>query len=762
MTSNRTTPPFPTKEAVLDFIQQSPGAVGKREIARAFNLRGEDKIPLKALLKELKSDGHFGREARQKKNNLDGRLPPVLVVEITRIDNDGELVAVPASWEEEHAPPSIYIIPERKSKFDLSVGDRILGKLKRLDNNSYQAIPIRKLETAALKILGIYQITEEGGFVRPVDKKAKSDFILNPEYAKEATHGELVLCEIRKGRSRKGLKEVQVVERLGGINNPRALSLVAIYERGIPNNFSSEAVEEARAAKAAVLGKRTDLRDIPLVTIDGADARDFDDAVWAEALDDGEGWRVLVAIADVAHYVHPGSPLDDEAQNRGNSTYFADRVVPMLPEELSNGWCSLNPDEDRPCMAVHLWLDSTGELVKHKFVRGLMRSRARLTYEQVQEALDGRPDNITQPLLPTVLKPLEGAYQALLKARHARGTLELDIPEFQVRMDDAGEVTEIIKRERLESHKLIEEFMIMANVAAAIELEQRRQPCMYRVHESPDPARIEGLADSLHGMGVSFAKGQVITPKVLTRVLERTKDLPEAKLVNELILRAQSQARYDPENLGHFGLALTRYAHFTSPIRRYSDLMVHRALIRGLGLGNDGLSDTEESRFNDIAVHISATERRSAAAERDTINRFTASFFSHKIGKIFPGKINGVTKAGLFITLDDTGADGLVPMRQLPDDYYIHNEKEHILTGRRWGREYHLGNKVMVRVTESDPVSGGIAFRLIEDGDDEGSVSGTADNRKRSPRSPRNKASGKPGFKKPGTSKKRSRNRRAD
>ena len=757
MSSDRNSPPFPTKEAVLDFIEQSPTAVGKREIARAFNLRGNDKIPLKQLLKELKDEGRFGREARRKKNNLDGRLPPVQVIEITRLDSDGELIAVPAAWEEEQAAPMIYVLPDRKSKFDLVVGDRVLAKLKRLDNKSYQGIPIRKLEAAQLKILGIYQITEEGGFVKPVDKKAKKDFILNPEYAKDAKQGELVLCEIRKGRSRKGLKEVRVIETLGAINNPRALSLVAIHERGIPNVFPEEVLEEAEDAKPTELGKRTDLRDLALVTIDGADARDFDDAVWAQPDPDNEGgWHIMVAIADVAHYVRSSSPLDNEAQTRGNSTYFADRVVPMLPEKLSNGWCSLKPNEDRPCLVAEMWLDSDGDLVKHKFIRGLMRSQARLTYEQVQDALNGSPDDTTSKLLDTVIKPLKGAYDAMLKARHERGTLELEIPEFQVKMDEQGEVTDIVKRDRLDSHKLIEEFMIMANVAAAIELESRQLPCMYRVHEAPDPVKIEGLADSLHGMGIKFAKGQVIRPKVLTQVLERISELPEAKLVNELILRAQSQARYDPTNQGHFGLALTWYAHFTSPIRRYSDLMVHRALIRGLKLGNDGLTSAEETKFNDIAEHISATERRSAAAERDTINRFTASFLSHKIGTIFPGKINGVHRAGLFITLDETGADGLVPMSHLPDDYYIHDEKNHTLTGRRWGREFHLGEKVMVRIMESNPVSGGVALRIVEGDDDGELLPPKRDNRR--DRSSNFKK--RPGGKKPGTSSERSRNKR--
>jgi ribonuclease R len=400
-----------------------------------------------------------------------------------------------------------------------------------------------------------------------------------------AEPGELVLAEVRQGRPRLGLREVRVTERLGAPGGTRTLSLIAIHEHELPVEFSPEALDEATAAGPAELGKRTDLRALPLVTIDGADARDFDDAVWAEPdPDPGNpgGWHILVAIADVAWYVRPGGALDRAAFERGNSAYFPDRVVPMLPEALSTGWCSLNPDEDRPCLAAEMWIDGSGKARKHRFLRGLMRSAARLTYEQIQAARDGDREAVAEALHEPAIAPLYGAYESLLEARRARGTLELDLPERRVVLDEAGAVAAIERRERLDSHRLIEEFMIAANIAAARELETRRRPCMYRVHDQPDPVRIEALRQVLDSLDLRLARGQVMRAKLLNRVIERAKAHPAAAMVNMLVLRAQAQALYSPDNIGHFGLALTHYAHFTSPIRRYADLLVHRALIAGL------------------------------------------------------------------------------------------------------------------------------------------------------------------------------------
>jgi ribonuclease R len=485
--------------------------------------------------------------------------------------------------------------------------------------------------------------------------------------------------------------------------------------------FDGDALKDAEKAGPAALGKREDLRKLPLVTIDGADARDFDDAVWAEPDPDPKnkgGWHIMIAIADVAHYVRPGSPLDRAAYARGNSAYFPDRVVPMLPEALSNGWCSLNPKEDRPCIALHLWLDRDGEPRHHSFVRGLMRSAARLTYEQVQAARDGHPDDTTGPLLKTVIGPLYGAFEALLAARQRRGTLDLDLPELRIVISAEGTIDAIEPRQRLDSHRLVEEFMIAANVAAAETLEARRQPCMYRIHDTPDPQKLDGLREVLASFGLRLARGQVIRPANLNQVLSRVADTPEAPMISQLILRAQSQAAYAPQNIGHFGLALTRYAHFTSPIRRYADLLVHRALIAGLGLGKDGLKPESAATFDEAGRHISQTERRAQAAEREAVDRFTAAFLQRHLGEIKIGRITGVTRFGLFVALSETGADGLIPISTLPDDYYDHDEAKHCLVGRRWGRTYRLGESVAARIREADPITGGLVFDLVADDKD--------------------------------------------
>ena len=743
--------PMPTREQVLAFIRESPQPVGKREIARAFHLKGSDKIPLKALLKDLAAEGLLDRQAKRK-IAARGTLPAVAVIEVMGLDEDGELLARPVAWESPKAPPTIYLAPDKRSRAALAPGDRVLAKLQRVDDRTYEARTIRRIAKVERRILGIYEVGDAGGRLRPTDRRARSDYVLRPEHTAGAQPGELVLAEVRPGPPRARMREVRVLERLGPVGDARSLSLIAIHEHDLPVDFPPEAVAEAEAAKAIPLGTRTDLRALPLVTIDGADARDFDDAVWAEADTDKRnkgGWHIMVAIADVAAYVRPGSALDRSAFDRGNSAYFPDRVVPMLPEALSNGWCSLRPDEDRPCLVAEMWLDAEGSLRKHRFHRALMRSAARLTYEQVQAARDGHPDSLTEPLQQSVLAPLYGAYSALLAAREKRGTLDLDLPERRVVLAKDGTVATIEARERLDSHRLIEEFMITANVAAAERLEALHQPCMYRVHDQPDPVKIEALRQVLDSLDMRLAKGQVIRPRTLTQILHKARQSPAAHMVNMLVLRSQSQAVYSPANIGHFGLALARYAHFTSPIRRYADLLVHRALIRGLKLGKDGLPPDADGRLVEIGEHISATERRAAVAERDAVDRLTASFLQDKIGTIFAATVNGVTRFGLFVTLDDSGADGLVPMSLLPDDFYDHVEAQHALVGRRWGREFRLGERVRVRLREAEPITGGLILELIEGEERKGTTARRDNKDKRKPMHPSRPSKKRPAKKKP-------------
>ncbi len=707
---------FPTKDAVLAFIRASTVPVGKREIARAFKLSGSaDREALKTLLRDLEADGNVER-GRNRRMAPPQSLPEVAVLEVSGIDGDGELKARPLNWAGEGPPPRIFLLPERKGAPALAVGDTLLAKLARINDRLYEARIIRRIDGTEGRVLGVYRPAADGGRIVPTDRRNKTEFVVLPPNRGDAEPGDLVLADILPA-GRLGLPQARVSERFGSTAEPRAISLIAIHTHGLPTVFPHAALREAELAAVPALAGREDLRMIPLVTIDGADARDFDDAVWAEADPDPAnpgGWHLLVAIADVAYYVRPGSALDRAAYERGNSVYFPDRVLPMLPEALSDGLCSLRPNEDRACLAFHLWLDRNGALVRHRLVRGLMRSAARLTYEQVQACQDGQPDDDTGPLAGTVIAPLYGAYARLWQARLRRGTLDLDLPERRVQVDEHGRVTGVTTRVRHDSHRLIEEFMIAANVAAAETLENRTMPGLFRVHDQPAMDKMEALRGFLAGLGLPFPKGEILKPDHFTRILRKVDGTPDSQLVSEVILRAQAQAVYSPDNIGHFGLALRRYAHFTSPIRRYADLIVHRALIRTLGLGVGGLDDGTLDGLGAVGDHISTTERRAAAAERDAVDRFTASYLADRVGARFAGRISGVTRFGLFIRLDESGADGLVPASTLPDDRYEHDEAAHALVGQRCGRTYRLSAAVAVILVEADPLTGSTLFRLAD------------------------------------------------
>ncbi len=711
-------PYFPSKSEILDFIKDNPTASGKREIARAFRLQGDAKIVLRNLLREMRNEGLLAKDTKGRLGEA-GRLPSVAIIEVTGLDDDGELLARPANWQEESPPPLIRLVAQSaKPGQSPGVGDRVLVRLERHSQKEYLARVIRRLEANRQRVIGLYVKTDKGGRLRPSEKRIRNEFHLHADNAGPAKPGDLVLAELVPGRknNRLGLKDVKVVERLGSFEDPNAISLIALHEHSIPNQFPKAAIEEAEAAGPAPESGREDLRDLDLVTIDGADARDFDDAVYAIADEDPKnpgGWNVLVAIADVAHYVRPGSMLDREAATRGNSVYFPDRVVPMLPEALSNGWCSLKPQEDRSCLAAWMTFDAKGKKLRHRFLRGLMRSSERLTYEAAQEAYDA-DGGLRSPALDERVTALYGAYQSLQIARESRGTLELDLPERQIIMSESGEVLDIKSRERLDSHRLIEEFMIAANVAAAEELERLRQPCMYRIHEPPDPQKIEALGEVLKSFDLKLSRGQVMRPKLLNSILRQVAKHPEASIVHQMVLRAQSQAVYAPENLGHFGLALSKYAHFTSPIRRYSDLLVHRALIAGLGLSGGALTAESAAAFSEIATHISSTERRAAAAERDTIDRLTAVYLSGAVGSVVTGQVTSVTRFGLFLRLEPSGGDGLLPISDLPEDYYRLDSAGRHLTGDRWGQRFSMGEKLQVRILHADPISGALRLGLLD------------------------------------------------
>ncbi|MGE3623991.1 MAG: ribonuclease R [Bdellovibrionales bacterium] len=562
------------------------------------------------------------------------------------------------------------------------------------------------------RVVGTLSHTAHGWRLQSANRRARGEFVLQVKGSPALKQGELAVAEILPSRSRFGPREARLIDVLGDMDSPRAVSLIAIATHDIPHEFSRAALDEAAAAKPVTLENRTDLRHLPLITIDGEDARDFDDAVFAEPHDDG--WHLIVAIADVAHYVRHDSPLDKTAYERGNSVYFPDRVVPMLPEALSNELCSLKPHVERACMAVHMWIDRAGEMTRWQFVRGVMRSHARTTYEQIQRAVDGRPDDVTAPLLDKVIRPLYGAYKCLMSARLNRGTLELDLPERKVEIDDKGRVRAIKVRARLDSHKLIEEFMISANVAAAAQLEGKGGFCLYRVHDRPTELKLQGLRDFLATLDIGLVPGRQMHPRYLTKILEDHAGGPHAQVINEMMLRTQAQAIYSPANIGHFGLALAKYAHFTSPIRRYADLVVHRGLIRACKLGTDGLTDLEAAQLEVIADHISTTERRAAAAERDAVDRFVTLYMADKVGAVFPARISGVAKFGLFARLDETGADGIIPLSSLPNDYYHFDEKKQAYIGRRTKRVFQLAQAVAVRLEQADRLTGSMSFSIVE------------------------------------------------
>jgi ribonuclease R len=716
-------PSLPSEAQILEFVQTSPGIVGKREIARAFNVKGSERIALKQLLKKMADDGMLAK--RRRKVSDASSLPSVTVLEITGTDRDGELIAEPVEWDEQAQgkPPRVLIVlreakgprPELQPP---GKGDRVLAKIEPMAERHfpYQGRIIRKLNERGNRILGVYRVAKgHGGRIVPVDKRAKNELQVQIGDAAGAQPGELVEAEILRDRGR-GLLSARVRERLGDLNDQRNISLIAIHHHGIPVEFPDRVLAETAALRPFRPENRTDLRQVPLITIDPRDARDHDDAVWAAPDDDPAnpgGVRIIVAIADVAHYVRPGSALDREARIRGNSVYFPDRVVPMLPERISNDLCSLREKEERPALACFMTFDKSGTKRSHRFERVIMRSAAKLAYEDAQAAIDG---TLKHDLTGPVLRPLWAAYDVLVKGRKRREPLELDLPERKLILDAHGLIERVVSPERLDAHKLIEEFMIQANVAAAEELEKRKTPLIYRVHDRPAEEKVNALAEFLQTVNLSLPRGQVMKPKHFNQILAQVQGKDYQHLVNEVVLRTQAQAIYSPENKGHFGLSLLRYAHFTSPIRRYADLIVHRALISALGLGEDGLSPEDITRLEDTSQLISAAERRAMAAERETVDRLIAHHLAGQTGAVFPARIGGVVGAGLFVTLNESGADGFVPVTTLGSDYFVYDETRHALVGERTGETFQLGDRVEVRLVEAAPVSGGLRFEMVSEG----------------------------------------------
>src|SRR4051794_1908162 len=722
--ARKRSPDLPSRKQILDFIATSDQPAGKREIARAFGLRGNAKIALKRLLNDMADEGLI-ETGRARAFNKAGGVPRVTVFKIVEADDSGTIWAQPELWEADSPPPRVRVI-EKERRGALGIGDRVLARTEERGEHLV-AHPLKKLERKAQLVLGVLRKEGTRFWLTPVEKKERRELAVSDVGEGEA--GDLVLCEV-SGRGPRVTARVDAV--LGDPFAPRSFSLIAIHKYELPHEFGDAALEEAKRVAKLTLGEREDLTHLPIVAIDPADARDHDDAIWAardEDEDNEGGWKAIVAIADVSFYVRPESALDKAARSRGNSVYFPDRVVPMLPEELSANICSLKEGEDRAALACHLKIAKDGTLKGWRFTRAKIRVAANIAYEDAQAAIDASEEDrievaspvcsmpemegpVPNALVETALKPLWACWRMLFAARNRREPLELDLPERQVVLDEKGRIESVAPRERLDAHRLVEDFMIAANVAAARALEAKKSPVMYRVHEPPSREKLEALKDYLDTFDIKFTLGQVIKPATFNGIIERVGSSDFRPEIMEQLLRTQMQARYAPDRLGHFGLALATYAHFTSPIRRYADLLVHRALVTAFRLGEGGLPAADAEHFERIGEQISLLERRAMEAERETVDRYVAAYLSDQRGQVVMCRITGVQPFGFFATVVDFGGDGLVPVSTIGEEYFRYEEKAQQLVGEDTGTAYRLGQKLKLRIAEADPVSGSLRFEL--------------------------------------------------
>lgn len=647
------------------------------------------------------------------KKKTENELPESCLLEITGTSKFGDFIASTVDAEDNPQNLKIYVTENRRIKPALTVGDKFIGKLLKKKDNWF-AKPVARTAKADEQeeiIYGIIEKREGKYFLKPSEKNNYMDYLI--EHPGAAKDGDFVKVALSGSRR---FKEAGIVKNFGPFDLNKATTSLILEKYNIPYEFPEAVLKESQNLKEFAKDGREDLTSIPLVTIDGEDAKDFDDAIYAKKTDGG--FLLIVAIADVAFYVRNFSEIDKEAYKRGNSVYLPNMVVPMLPEALCNGLCSLRPKELRASVVCFIEIDESGNIKNYDFKRAVIKSAARLTYNEVSAALEGKKSDNISPVFKTVIEPVYAAYQALDKARQKRGALNLETEELRVKVNKDGQVVGIEKEEHFISHRIVEEFMIAANICAAKTLGKSKLPTMYRVHDKPLEDKLKEMSPLLHNLGLKLPEAPALKPEHFNKILELCSAGGYNQGISELILRLQCQAKYSPVNIGHFGLGLTDYAHFTSPIRRYADLLIHRALIRAYDMPDGG--KLEESAtvktFEDIGDHLCETERKAVNAERDIIARFVSAYLSPSIGSVFEVKVSGISSAGVFVRVENIGAEGLMPMSSLPNDNYLLSPME--LMGEKTRLRFRFGDKISAKLQEASPITGGLIFKYVDvDGD---------------------------------------------
>ena len=703
--------PIASREAILQSLASADGPLTLDALAERLELAAPDRA--EALAKRLAA---MVRDGQVLQNRRGGYVPADQLDLI-----HGTVIANPDGFgflrPDSGVGDDLFLPPAEMRK--VMHGDRAMASVTGLDRRGRrEGVIVEVLERRLNRLIGRFTIESGISYVVPDDRRIQRNIQVPADARLQAQHGQLVVCEITTPAAERRPPIGKVLAVLGDALTPSLVVEAAIHGHELPHEFPAQVLAEATAiplqVDAATAASRVDLRALPLVTIDGEDAKDFDDAVHCEP--NRQGFRLVVAIADVSSYVRPGTPLDDEAQLRATSVYFPGFVVPMLPETLSNGICSLNPKVDRLCFVCDMQVDRDGEVTRSKFYEAVMNSHARLTYTQVWKAVgEGDAEARAQvgALLPQ-LERLHQLYQVLAKARARRGAIEFESSEVRFVLDNRGEVTQAGMLVRNDAHKLIEECMIAANVEAAKFLLAAKVPAPYRIHDKPPESKYADLLEFLKEFALRMPPWAKLQPKDFASLLAKVRDRPDATLLESVILRSQSQAVYSPENIGHFGLALQAYAHFTSPIRRYPDLLVHRAIKHVLAHGKREAFYTPREMAT-LALQCSERERRADEAEREVDERYRAAWMEQHVGGEFDGTISGVTSFGLFVELDQSKVNGLVHVTQLPKDFYRFDPVRKTLTGERTGREFRLGDRLRIVVLKASLEERKIDFRLSEE-----------------------------------------------